>query len=137
MISNLWFIGGWVKQSLEWNSAYTASDKYAGYNQEWRNYFECIERLKYESGGKVLARKPEFVYWHSGLKSDCYLMDSNIGKAQKHLAKYDYIIIDQFSWTETTGKYLIPALQHDGFSENYVIIYQTKKPIFMIVKRRP
>jgi hypothetical protein len=124
------------RQAVENNIAYIKGDECAGYPLEWQNYFETIKQLeKTDNDATVIARKPEYVYWLSGKKSDCYLMDYDIVKIQKHLQDYEYVIVDGFTWTGTTHKYLLPALSYNGFGNNYQIIYQTKEPKFYLLRR--
>jgi len=124
------------RQTVEDNIAYIKGDEYAGYPLEWQNYFETIKQLeKIDNDAFVIARKPEYVYWLSGRKSDCYLMDNDIMKIQKHLQDYEYVIIDGFTWTNTTIRYLVPALRYNSFGENYWIIYQTEEPVFYLLRR--
>ena len=124
------------RQAIENNIAYIKGDKYTGYPVEWQNYFETIKQLeRIDDNATVIARKPEYVYWLSGKKSDCYLMDSDITKIQKQLQDYEYVIVDGFSWTRTTPRYLIPALNYNGFGNRYKIIYQTDEPVFYLLRR--
>ena len=122
------------RQAVENNIAYIKGDKYAGYSMEWQNYFECIKQLeKIDNDATVIARKPEYVYWLSGKQSDCYLMDYDIIKIQRHLQDYEYVIIDDFTWTNTTYRYLVPALKNSN--NEYWIIYQTEEPKFYLLRK--
>ena len=124
--------GGIVQTRL--NFAYLQGDRLAGYTQDWRNYFNVCEQLPDEKC-TVIARKPEFVYWLSGNKSNIYRMDNDMTKIQSQLAGYDYVIVDSFQWTSSTDHYLIPALKHNDFGKKFRAVYKTESPEFYLLKR--
>lgn len=123
-----------VRQSLALNTAYVKGDAYAGYSPDWRRYFEIVEwsETHIPSGNVIMARKPEFVYLLSGHKSIIYPFTTDHTQVQEAIDGCDYIILDNFYWTATTRRYLLPVLVENP--EKYTIIRKTEKPEFYLLK---
>lgn len=123
-----------AKITLQNNSAYIKGDRYAGYPSDWRRYFEMIEYIKKNLPPQkiIMARKPEFVYLLSGYNSFCYPFTTDLLKVNESIMKADYIILDNFRWTGTTMRYLLPVIQQN--LEYYREIYRTKYPEFFLLE---
>lgn len=121
---------------MQHNVAYIQGDKYAGYNQEWINYFETIEQLNLvQEKTTVIARKPMYVWWLTGHVSNEYKMTDDVREIQSQLLCYEYVIIDGFTWTNTTPKYLLPSMGVNNFAERFKVMYKTEKPEFFLLRR--
>ncbi|MCX7996008.1 MAG: glycosyltransferase family 39 protein [candidate division WOR-3 bacterium] len=116
------------------NLGYIKGDRYAGYPVDWRRYFEVIMYIKTNIPDEkvIMARKPEFVYLLSNHKSFCYPFTTNLNEVIESIKKADYIILDKFLWTQTTLRYLLPAIQ--TFREDFEIVYKTNYPEFYLLK---
>lgn len=133
---NLLSIFPQVKNAVVNNNAYVRGDMYAGYRRDWRNYFDVIEWIKENVPEEkiIMARKPEFVYLLSRHRSlTCpFSIDENMVRSA--FMQSDYIILDNFMWTEASKNYLAPIIQEEF--ENIEFVYITQKPRFYVVRVR-
>ncbi len=113
-----------------------AGDRYAGYPIDWQNYFKALEWLRDNSEEKaiVISRKPEFTYFISKRKSLLYKFSSNPEEVLKKMLedKGDYLLYDNFYWTYTSQRYLLPVLKI--YPQYFQLIYKTPPPEMMIFK---
>lgn len=113
-----------------------AGEKYAGYPPDWQNYFKALEWLKDNSEEKaiVISRKPEFTYFISKRKSLLYKFSSNPEEVLKEILekKADYLLYDNFYWTGTSQRYLLPVLKI--YPQYFQLIYKTPPPEMTIFK---
>ncbi len=90
------------------------TDKLAGFRDDWKNYIKAAKWAKDNTDERsvFIVRKPEFFYAFSGRQCLLYPFTSDVNKEIKFLEKNkkDYIVVDNFYWTGTTHRYLIPAL---------------------------
>lgn len=123
-----------IKTSIANNLAYLRGNHYAGYSMDWQRYFEMINWIdkNIPEDKVIMARKPEFVYLLSGHKSFCYPFTLDTGDIKVSIAKADYILFDNFQWTATTYRYLLPVLQQRP--EKFSVVHKTKSPEFFLLK---
>lgn len=123
-----------VRYSTTYNIAYLKGDRLAGYNLDWRRYFELIDwiRRRTPPGSIIMARKPEFVYLLSRRKSFIYPFTTDHKEIRQSIEECDYIILDNFTWTMTTVFYLLPVLEEDP--DKYLIMKRTEPPEFYLLK---
>jgi hypothetical protein len=116
------------------NVQYLRGDRYAGYSPDWRRYFETIDWTKKNIPGNqvIMARKPEFVFLFSGHKSFVYPYSTDPDKMRASIDQADYILLDNFYWTGTTRRYLLPALNAEP--DKYEIVYRSRPPEFYVLK---
>ncbi len=116
------------------NTEYLKGDKYAGYDDDWRNYFEVIAWVgeNIPKDKIIMARKPEFVYLLSRRKSLTYPFTTDYNEMKKAIKRCDYIIVDNFYRSESAKHWLLPALQKEP--ENYRVIIETKPPKFYLLE---
>ncbi len=131
---NLLSIFPQVKNAVVNNNAYLRGDMYAGYRRDWRNYFDVIEWIKENVPEEkiIMARKPEFVYLlsrHRSLTCPFSIDENNVRSA---FMQSDYIILDNFMWTEASKNYLAPVIQKEF--GNIEFVYITQKPRFYVVR---
>lgn len=136
VILNAVVLGINARNMLVIRGQFIAGDRYAGYREDWRNYFAIVEAVK-ENIPKdkiIMARKPQFVYLVAGNKSFRYPFTEDRKTIIKSIQKSDYIIIDDFyQLGVSTEHYLMPALW-DTPTENYELIYKTSEPVFGLIK---
>ncbi|MEO0088290.1 MAG: hypothetical protein ABIK77_00225 [candidate division WOR-3 bacterium] len=115
-----------------------SGDKYAGYSLDWQNYFKALEWLKENTEEKaiIISRKPEFTYFISRRKSLLYKFSSNPQEVLKEILenKADYLLYDNFYWTLTSQRYLLPVLKI--YSQYFQLVYKTSPPEMEIFKIR-
>ena len=123
-----------VQPATKYNIAYLKGDRFAGYNPDWRRYFEIVSwiRRRTPAGSVIMARKPEFVYFLSGRRSFIYPFTTDHAQIREAIAGCDYIIFDNFTWTITTVYYLFPVLEEEP--EKYRIIKRTESPEFYLLQ---
>ncbi len=126
-------LGHQAVRSVRDNLAYRHGDRLAGYSPDWRRYFECIAWLESNTSpdAVVLARKPEFVYLLSGRQAFCYPFTNDRTRVRQAILAADYILFDNFRWTETARHFLNPVLADDPHLFRFV--HQTDFPQFFIL----
>jgi len=130
---NVYSLQQQVRTAVRDNRAYLAGDRYAGYRPDWRRWFEAIDWLRQHvrKDKVVLARKPEFVYLLSGRKSFCYPFTDSLDRVHEALLESDFVIVDNFGWTESGKFFLNPVL--DQYPGLYSVVYQTGPPEFSVL----
>jgi len=116
------------------NVRFLKGDRYAGYSPDWRRYFETIDWIKKNvpDDPVIMARKPEFVFLFSGRKSFVYPYTTDLDKMRASINQADYVLLDNFSWTGTTPRYLLPVLQTEP--DRYEVVYRSRPPEFYVLK---
>ena len=116
------------------NMSFLKGDRYAGYHDDWRNYFMIIDWVGENSPSDkiIMARKPEFVYLLSRRKSLTYPITSDHSRVKKAIRRCDYIIIDNFYGAPSAKLWLLPVLEKER--ENYHLVYKTTTPEFYLLK---
>ncbi|HTW92427.1 MAG TPA: hypothetical protein VMH22_12060 [bacterium] len=119
------------------NLGYLRGDRYSGYPEDWRRYFEAIEWIKLQTppDAVVMARKPEFVYLLSGRRSFCYPITPDHAKVKSAIERSQYVLADNFRWTETTPMLLSPVLQEN--QGLWSLIFSTPPPEFYVLSVKP
>jgi hypothetical protein len=134
ILVNLWSIFAQARVSVANNLDYFRGDRYAGYSPDWRRYFETIDWIKKNvpDDPVIMARKPEFVFLLSGRKSFVYPYTTDPEKMRASIDQADYVLLDNFSWTGTTRRYLLPVLQSEP--DRYEVVYRSRPPEFYVLK---
>jgi hypothetical protein len=134
VVLNLVAVGITAAQAMPDLVRYAKGDRYAGYSPGWRRYMQAAEWLRVNATKDkvVLARKPEFLFLVSGLKSFCYPFTNDRARVQAAIDSSDYVIIEDFTWTETAKHFLVPALhQHP---ERYRTVHTTGPPEVFVLE---
>ncbi|MEO0091419.1 MAG: glycosyltransferase family 39 protein [candidate division WOR-3 bacterium] len=123
-----------AKIAIANNSLYLKGEKYAGYSADWVRWFETIEWIdkNIPKNKIIMSRKPEFVYLLSGCKSIGYPFTEDEKQVKDAIANSDYILLDNFYWTGTTRRYLLPVIQKE--QDKYQIVYKSNKPEFYVLQ---
>ena len=81
---------------------------------DWQNFYRCADwvRLNTASEAVIVNRKPELFYLRSKRKGFVYPFSHDVDKVIDGLKKggANYCVLDNFSWTGTTVRYLFPAI---------------------------
>ncbi len=119
-----------AKNVIPYSIAYLKGEKYAGYAQGWRNYFEIIDWIKENipEDKIILSRKPEFVYLLSKHKSLGYPFSGNYDEIKNTIMQCDYIILDRGA----AKRWLFPVIEKEP--ENYRLVFQTGTPEFYLLQ---
>ena len=123
-----------VRIALRDNIKYLQGDKYAGYSPDWKNYFEVIEWIKWNTPKDkvIMARKPEFIYLLSRHKSLNWPFTTDYSVIRDEIKRSDYVVLDNFSWTPLSKRLLEPVLQKE--IRNIQFVYRTSEPRFYLIK---
>ncbi|UCG41912.1 MAG: glycosyltransferase family 39 protein [candidate division WOR-3 bacterium] len=131
---NLVAVGIRAAEAIPDWTRYARGDRYAGYSPGWRRYMQAAEWLR-NSVAKdrvVLARKPEFVFLESGLRSFCYPFTNDRARVQAAVDSSDYVVIEDFTWTETAKHFLVPVLHQKP--QAYRTVHTTGPPEVFVLE---
>lgn len=83
----------------------------------------------------VMSRQPEWVTMLAGREAWPYAYSTDSAEVLEPVTagRVDYVIVDSFKWTETTQKYLVPAIRSD--MGQFERIFQVDETIIYKVKR--
>lgn len=130
---NLSYLISKVPQNLEeWNIYRQNPIKL--YSPDWQMFFNVCSYIK-ENVPKdkiIVSRKPEFVYYISSHRGSLYKYSQNPDSVFNSIKNYDYILLDNFYWTGTTRRYLIPAIEK--YKDYFEIVYITDEPRTFLLK---
>ena len=107
---------------------------YSLYSPDWQKFFEAINYIKNNipKDKIIVSRKPEFVYLIAGNKGKVYKFSYNTDSVYSSIKDCDYIILDNFFWTGTTQRYLLPVILK--YKDKFQIVYQTDEPRTYVLK---
>jgi len=92
-----------------------ASARFHRYPAQWENYFRAAEWCGQNTPPEsiCLARKPSLFYLRARRQVLNYPYTADTSEMMTFLSekKIDYVVVDGFTWTGTTARYLIPAVQ--------------------------
>ncbi len=133
MVLNALSLGRQAAVTINDNLRYLRGDRLAGYSPDWRRYFECIAWLEQNTkpDDVIMARKPEFVYLLSNRRSFCYPFTNDRVRVYTAVLAADYVLFDNFRWTETTKHFLNPVLADHRHLFRFV--HQTDFPQFFVL----
>jgi len=132
IVLNLFTLVPQMRTAVADTAGYLHGDRYAGYQPNWRRFFETVEWIKKNTPSDkiILARKPEFVYLLSDRRSMIFPFTTNTARMKESIARSDYILIDQLF--PQTFRFLVPVIQQEP--ERYEVVYQSRKPEFFVLK---
>jgi hypothetical protein len=97
---------------------------------DWRNFYSCADwvRLNTKDGAIVMSRKPELVFLRSMRKGLIYPFSHDVDKIYDCIKDQGvtHIIVDDFSWTHTTRRYLYPVLLR--YPNSFRAVYTLNDP---------
>lgn len=113
-----------------------ASGHVRRYPPEWQNYFLAAEWCRDHTPEKsiFLARKPSLFYLRARRPVMNYPYTADTEEMMAFMAqnRVDYVILDGFSWTGTTMRYLVPALQKHR--EKFQAVHVVENPRTWVLK---
>ena len=106
---------------------------------DWRNFYSCADwvRLYTRSDAIVASRKPELFYLRSKRKGFVYSFSHDVEKVIDDLKQGSaaYCILDNFFWSNTTVRYLFPAIQ--SHPELFRVVYSLRNPDTYVLEFTP
>ncbi|MEO0078540.1 MAG: glycosyltransferase family 39 protein [candidate division WOR-3 bacterium] len=134
--SNLIALGRQSVSAVRDNIGFLRGDRLAGYPDDWRRYFDCIDWIGHNTAADavVLARKPEYVYLVSGRRSFCFPFSADESEVLVALMRSDYVLIDNFRWAGTTAAVLGPVLE--SHPEEYELVYRSAPPEAYVLRMK-
>lgn len=101
---------------------------------DWKNFYACADWCKknVEMDAIVVSRKPELFYLRSGLKGRIYPFSTNADSVVSNLYSADYVVIDNFAWTNTTRRYLVPAMSK--YSQQFPLVHCENVPVTCVAR---
>ncbi|MCX7947214.1 MAG: hypothetical protein N2504_01330 [candidate division WOR-3 bacterium] len=124
-----------VPQNLEEWSIYRENPMEL-YTPDWQMFFNVCNYIK-ENVPKdkiIVSRKPEFVYYISSHKGSLYKYSQNPDSVFNSIKNYDFVLVDNFYWTGTTRRYLIPAIEK--YKNYFEVVYITDEPKTFLLKTK-
>jgi hypothetical protein len=107
------------------------------YPSDWRAFFSCCDwiRVNLPRDAVVVSRKPNMLYFRTGNQGFIYPFSSDKESVYQHVWEADYILLDRFKWTNSTQRYLYPALLAHRQDFETVYIYPEDKVYVVRVKK--
>ncbi len=109
------------------NTAYVGGNHFAGYTLDWVRYYEAAGWAKANTppGSVMMCRKPHLFYLVSDRPSFGYPMTEDSLKILQAISEADYVILDNFFWTNRTQRVLYPILNEhiDWYTFEYTTVY--------------
>ncbi len=123
-----------ARVSIRDNIGFLKGNRYCGCSPGWMRYFEASDWIgaNIPNDKVILARKPGFVYLVSGHKSLCYPFTNERAEVRNAIDVSDYILLDNFRWTETARYFLIPVMQENP--GRYQTVHETGSPRTYVIR---
>ena len=119
-----------IPASLRAMRVYARGDRTAGYPPEWVNYFEAATYAsKFTLADAIfMVRKPALFYLFAERKAVRYPFTFDKEKVIESMKENNvaYVVLDAFTWTQTTKRYLMPAVI--AHQKDFQVIYRTGPP---------
>jgi hypothetical protein len=101
---------------------------------DWTNFYSCADWIRSNApkDAVVMSRKPELFYLRSGHRGLVYPFSHDVDNIIDNLKRNNvqYVIYDNFAWTQTTLKYLYPVII--SHPEMFKVVYAVKDPYTFI-----
>jgi hypothetical protein len=106
---------------------------------DWTNFYSCADWVRENTppDAVVMSRKPELVYLRSRHRGMVYPYSHDVDRIVDAMktAGVRYVIYDNFSWTQTTLKYLYPVIiSHPDY---FKIVYALNNPYTFVFEFAP
>jgi len=109
------------------------------YPAQWENYFAAARWCRHNTGpGSIfLARKPSLFYLQARQKVLNYPYTADRAEMMTFLTDHDvdYVVVDGFTWTGTTQRYLIPAIE--AHRDRFQPVHRLENPDTWVFKILP
>jgi len=117
---------------------YSGGNRFAGYTADWINFYETAAYASRftPSDAVFMVRKPGLFYLFADRKCVAYPFTPEKDAIMAAMDEYgvSYVVVDAFAWTQTTLKYLVPALV--AHEEDFAIVYSTGAPRTLVLRRQ-
>jgi len=107
------------------------------YPSDWLAFFLCCNWINRNLPDQaiIVSRKPNMVYFQTGNQGFVYPFSTDKEYVLEQIRKADYILIDNFEWTNATQVFLYPAmLKHPEYFED-AYVHPTEKVYVVKVKK--
>ncbi|MFQ5906638.1 MAG: hypothetical protein ACE5JA_08695, partial [bacterium] len=135
MLSSLLLVAQSMPHSLKVMQAYARGNRTAGYPPEWVNYYETAAYASKFTAkdAAFMARKPALFYLFANRKCLVYPFTSDQEKVMDTIREngVSYVIVDAFTWTRTTRRYLVPAIL--AHQNDFQVVYATRPPKTLVL----
>jgi hypothetical protein len=105
---------------------------------DWKNFYSCADwiRLNAPADAIVANRKPELFYLRSQRKGFVYPYSHDVEKVVAELKRGGarYCVLDNFFWTNTSTRYLFPAIM--SHPELFRVVYSLTNPDTYVLELR-
>jgi hypothetical protein len=116
-----------------------AEARFPRYPAQWENYFIAARwcRGNTDPESIFVARKPSLFYLHAQRQVLNYPYTSDTDRMMSFLneEEIDYVLLDGFSWTNTTRRYLMPAIGEHR--DRFQPVYRLENPNTWVLKLLP
>jgi hypothetical protein len=106
---------------------------------DWRNFYSCADwvRLNTPKNAVVVNRKPELFYLRSQRKGFVYPFSHDVEKVISGMKSggATYCVLDNFSWSGTSARYLFPAVMYHP--EMFRVVYALRNPDTFVLEFLP
>lgn len=110
-----------------------------GMTNDWKNFYSCADWLRLNTPGDaiVVSRKPELFYLRSERKGFVYPFSHDVEKIIDSFKKGNvrYCVLDNFFWTNTSVRYLFPAIM--SHPEMFHAVYSLRNPDTYVLEFTP
>lgn len=107
-----------------------------GYSADWANFFAAAEWIRDNTPADAIvsSRSSYILYWKTHRKTVGYRFTENAEEVFDDLMNSGarYVLIDNFFWTGTTGRYLVPALQ--AHQDRFRIVWNAENPPTYVIE---
>jgi hypothetical protein len=111
----------------------------SGMTKDWKNFYSCADWIRCNTppDAIVASRKPELFYLRSLRRGFVYPLSHDVEKVIAGLKQGNarYCVLDNFSWSNTTVRYLYPAVM--SHPEMFRVVYSLRNPDTDILEFTP
>lgn len=124
---------GGIGPNLEMLSAYHRGDRLAGYEPQWRGFFQAAEWVRDNTphGAVAVSRKPQLFHLASGRRAFCYPFTADADSVLSALARADYVMVEPVSGT--VQRYLVPAVSPQ-IDRRYRVVHAAGNPTTYVLE---
>jgi hypothetical protein len=106
---------------------------------EWRHFYSCADWIRYntEKDAVVMSRKPQLFYLRSKRRGVIYPFTHDVDRVIEAMKEHTvtHVVLDNFSWTKTTARYLFPAIS--SHPEHFNVVYALDNPSTLVLEFKP
>jgi hypothetical protein len=134
--TNLRLVAKAAPGNLRLMRAHATGDRIAGYSADWIKFFEtAYYAARFTNPDAVfLVRKPGLFYLFAERKCVAYPFTPDQEAIMSAMDEngVSFVVVDAFTWTSTTRKYLIPTIMARG--ERFAVVYSTGAPRTLVLR---